>query len=590
MTDKPTYEELQQRVKELENQIVEGKLVGEAQRESEERFRAIFETAKDSIFIKDRHLRYTLVNPTMEHLFGVPASQLLGKSDEELFGDEAGAHIREIDSCVLRGEIIEEEDTKPVSGVLTTFHIIKVPIRDNSGEIIGLCGIARDITKQNQAKEALKKAHEELEQRVKERTSDLRKINDQLIQEIKERKSAEKDLRKYERMVAASDDHMSLTNRDYVYQVANDAYLRSHNVKREAIVGHSVPELFGQEFFETHQKPMIDRCLAGEVVRYQSWIDFPTLGRRYMDIAYYPYFEDDGSISGCVVNARDITESKQVEKALRESEERYKSLFKNNHSVMLLIDPESANIVDANPAAISFYGWSHEELTRKKITNINTLTERQVFQEMKRAKTEQRRIFYFKHRLASGKIRDVEVYSGPIKVHGRELLYSIIHDITKRKQAELSLIERGKELENKSHELEEVNAALKVLLKHREEDKKEFEEKVIANVKKLVIPYLEKLYNSRLNDRQKVYLNIAKSNLEDIVAPFLRQLPLKFSDLTPGEIQVAGLVKDGKTTKEIADLLNSSTGAVNFHRNNIRKKLGLRNTKTNLRSFLLPLS
>jgi len=335
---------------------------------------------------------------------------------------------------------------------------------------------------------------------------------------------------------------------------------------------------------------MIDACLAGEVVRYQSWIDFPTLGRRYMDIAYYPYFEDDGLISGCVVNAHDITESKQVEKALRESEERYKSLFKNNHSVMLLVDPESANIVDANPAAISFYGWSHEELTRKKITNINTLTERQVFQEMKRAKTEQCRIFYFKHRLASGKIRDVEVYSGPIKVYGRELLYSIIHDITKRKQAELALIERGKELENKTHELEEVNAALRVLLKHRDEDKKDLEEKVVANVKKLVFPYVEKLNNSRLNHRQMVYLNIIKSNLEDIITPFLHQLSSKYSDLTPNEIQVAGFVKDGKTTKEIAELLNSSTGTIDFHRNNLRKKLGLRNTKTNLRSFLLALT
>ena len=152
------------------------------------------------------------------------------------------------------------------------------------------------------------------------------------------------------------------------------------------------------------------------------------------------------------------------------------------------------------------------------------------------------------------------------------------------------LEQKIKELDNKSHELEEVNTALKVLLKHRDEDKKEFEKKVITNVKNLVFPYLEKLKNSRLNDRQKVYLNIIQSNLEDIVAPFLRQLSLSFSDLTPSEIQVAGLVKDGKTTKEIAGLLNSSTGAVNFHRNNIRKKLGLRNTKTNLRSFLLPLS
>ena len=587
MTDKPTYEELQQRVKKLENQIVEGKLAGEAQRESEERFRAIFETAKDSIFIKDRHLRYTLVNPTMERLFGVPASQLLGKSDEELFGDEAGAHISEIDSCVLRGEIIEEEDTKPVAGVLTTFHVIKVPIRDNSGEIIGLCGIARDITKQNQVKEALKKAHEELEKRVEERTAELSKINDQLIQEIEERKQKEEGLRKYERIVDASNDHMSLTDRNYVYQLVNDAYLRSHKLKREDIIGLSVPELFGQEFFETHLKPMIDRCLAGEVVRYQSWIDFTTLGRRHMDIAYYPYFEDDGSISGCVVNARDITESKQVEKALRESEERYKSLFKNNHSVMLLIDPESADIVDANPAAISFYGWSHEELTRKKITNINTLTKSQVFQEMKRAKTEQSRIFYFKHRLASGKIRDVEVYSGPIKVYGRELLYSIIHDITKRKQAELALIDRRKELENKTHELEEVNTALNVLLKRREQDKTDLEEKVLANVKELVFPYVEKLNNCRLNDRQMVFLNIIKSNLEEIITPYLRKLSSKYSDLTPSEIQVAGLVKDGKTTKEIAAMWDSSTGAIDFHRNNLRKKLGLRNAKTNLRSFLL---
>ena len=163
-------------------------------------------------------------------------------------------------------------------------------------------------------------------------------------------------------------------------------------------------------------------------------------------------------------------------------------------------------------------------------------------------------------------------------------------EIKGRIQTELALIERGKELENKTHELEEVNAALKVLLKHRDEDKKDFEEKVVANVKKLVLPYVEKLKNSRLNVRQMVYLNIIKSNLEDIITPFLHQLSSKYSDLTPSEIQVAGLVKEGKTTKEIAELLNSSTGTIDFHRNNLRKKLGLRNTKTNLRSFLLTLT
>jgi two-component system cell cycle sensor histidine kinase/response regulator CckA len=144
---------------------------------------------------------------------------------------------------------------------------------------------------------------------------------------------------------------------------------------------------------------------------------------------------------GVTFTALDITSRKQVEKDLRESEERYKSLFKNNHSVMLLIDPETGDIVDANAAAVSFYGWAYNALTRMKISDINTMSEEQVFGVMEKAKMQQRNHFYFRHRLASGEIRDVEVYSGPIKVHGRELLYSIVHDITARKKAEEALKE-----------------------------------------------------------------------------------------------------------------------------------------------------
>jgi PAS domain S-box-containing protein len=128
----------------------------------------------------------------------------------------------------------------------------------------------------------------------------------------------------------------------------------------------------------------------------------------------------------------EIAERKRVEKALRESEQRYSSLFKDNHSVMLLIDSESADIVDANPAACSFYGWSQEELTSMKITDINMLPNEQVFQEIERAKSESRHHFFFRHRLANEEIRDVEVYSGPIRLHGKELLYSIIHDTSPR--------------------------------------------------------------------------------------------------------------------------------------------------------------
>ncbi|GAB4482706.1 MAG: hypothetical protein Kow0088_25660 [Anaerolineales bacterium] len=125
-----------------------------------------------------------------------------------------------------------------------------------------------------------------------------------------------------------------------------------------------------------------------------------------------------------------------AEESLRTSEERYRSLFANNHAVMLLIDPQDGQIVDANPAAEKFYGWSHAELVTKKISDINILSAEEVKAEMAKAQAQQRNHFFFKHRLASGEVRHVEVYSGPIKVDSRSLLYSIIHDITQRVEAE----------------------------------------------------------------------------------------------------------------------------------------------------------
>jgi PAS domain S-box-containing protein len=144
--------------------ITERKRAELALRESEARFRAIFESAQDFIFIKDRDLRYVQVNPAMEALFGMTAEALIGKTDEDLFGAEAGAEVREMDLQVLQGEIIRQEHTKPVHGMAHTFHVIKVPMRDSEGAIIGLCGIARDITTRKQMEEELKRSQKDLQE------------------------------------------------------------------------------------------------------------------------------------------------------------------------------------------------------------------------------------------------------------------------------------------------------------------------------------------------------------------------------------------------------------------------------------------
>jgi DNA-binding CsgD family transcriptional regulator/GAF domain-containing protein len=161
--------------------------------------------------------------------------------------------------------------------------------------------------------------------------------------------------------------------------------------------------------------------------------------------------------------------------------------------------------------------------------------------------------------------------------------------IIELKAAQHKLKKKGKQLEIKSRDLEEVNTALRVLLKKRDEDKIELEENLLFNIKELVDPYLAKLKNSGLNERQQSYLCILESKLDDIISPFVRKLSSKYLNLSASEIQVANLVMDGKRTKEIALLLNVSDKTIEVHRKNIRKKLGLRNRKTNLRTHILSL-
>jgi len=173
---------------------------------------------------------------------------------------------------------------------------------------------------------------------------------------------------------------------------------------------------------------------------------------------------------------------------------------------------------------------------------------------------------------------------GPIRV-------VVSHEeITALKLTEEALKKSQEELFDQKQSLEEANIALKVLLKQREEDKLELEKKVLTNVKDLVLPYVAKLKNSRLNPKDKTLVEIIDTHLNDVISPLLQRFANAKILLTPQEMQVAGLVKDGKTSKEIADILNVSETTVNFHRKNLRVKFGLTNQRTNLRSYLLSLS
>lgn len=257
-----------------------------------------------------------------------------------------------------------------------------------------------------------------------------------IYQNITERKRVEEALRLTRiSMERASDAIFWITPQARIVD-CNEAACRSLGYTREDLLQLSVPDidihytaemwpqhhaelkLLGSLTFETDHRTKDGRLFPVEVVA--NYVPF---GSKELNCAF----------------VRDITDRKQAEEALRESEERYRSLFANNHAVMYLIDPDNAAIMDANPAACAYYGWSREEFVKRRIDEINILKKEKVAAELQLARSSQRNHFFFKHRLSDGIIRDVEIYSGPIVLDGKTLLYSIVHDVTDRKKAEQEL-------------------------------------------------------------------------------------------------------------------------------------------------------
>ncbi|MFT5726904.1 MAG: DNA-binding CsgD family transcriptional regulator [Desulforhopalus sp.] len=178
-----------------------------------------------------------------------------------------------------------------------------------------------------------------------------------------------------------------------------------------------------------------------------------------------------------------------------------------------------------------------------------------------------------------------------VPCRGREASKVIVshENITQIIEIQEALEKKEVELLSERERLEETNIALRVLLRQRDEDKKRIEETIYVNVDRLVLPYVEQLLLGRLSEKQKTLTEVIDTNLRDIVSPFLRSLTTVHTMLTPQEIEVANMVRSGRSSKEIAEVLGISVSGVDFHRKKLRQKLGLTNSAKNLRSYLLSL-
>ena len=285
---------------------------------------------------------------------------------------------------------------------------------------------------------------------------------------------------------------------------------------------------------------------------------------------------------------------KLIDEKLRKSEEKYRQLF---HSIKdsILVTDTNRNVIDCNQTFRECFGYSKEEIIGRQTACLYGSKE-EFLQIGKKLKDyfeldEKSFTYNINYKKKSGEIFPGETNAFFLKNDKGETVgfIGITKDITRRKMVEESLQKASEELERKAVELEDTNTALKVLLQKRDQDNLELQENIYSNYELMLTPFLSKLKNRLGNRNQQNLLDIIETNLQEIVAPFANNLASPMMSLTSSEIQIATMIKQGYSNKEIATILNSSKRTIDTHRQNIRSKLKLNNEKINLKTYLMNL-
>jgi PAS domain S-box-containing protein len=358
-------------------------------------------------------------------------------------------------------------------------------------------------------------------------------------------------------------------------------------VKPEETMGQLIYDLGNKQWDIPKLRELLETILPQKTTfdNYEVEHDFTTIGRRIMLLNARQIKRVFGKERIILLAIEDITEHRRLEILLSESEERYRRLFETANDGILLLEKSEGNITHANPAVTAMLGYCKEECIGNKLQDIGFSHDMGDFQEIMHTLDRSGIIYYddVPIKTKAGQTFYVDIYL----VDRARLVQCNIRNITERKQAEEALRKSERELRSKTENLEEVNAALNVLLKRVEEGRIELEEKILSNIRELVLPNIDRLKKTQLSDQQASYLMVIETNLDNIASSFLYHLKMRYLNLTHREVQVASLVKEGKSTKEIAELLNIAIKTVVFHRNSLRNKLGLKNQKANLRAHLL---
>jgi len=385
--------------------------------------------------------------------------------------------------------------------------------------------------------------------------------------------------------VDQSFDGIGIVDLDYKIIYLNPAWAKMHGYDSvEELIGKSIDIFHYQEQIEKYLKPF--KQIVKEKGKNVSEMKHVRKdGTQFLSLMKITLLRDgQGAPLAILVIIKDTTERIQADELLRDSKLRYQNLVESTSDWVWEVDKEG-RYTYVSPRIRDLLGYEPEEVIHKTPFDLMPPEEAERVGEIFATAVARQEPINSLENInlhKDGRLLILETSGLPFFDVGGEFLgyRGIDRDITDRKQSENKLLKQREKLE-------ETNIALRVILRESEITKMELEKNVLSNIKDLLLPYVTELDTMLLDDEQRFLGDIIKANINEITSSFSRKLKLEFDDLTPREIQVADLIRQGRTNKEIARLLNITGSGVDHHRRNLRKKFNIKGKKINLRSHLL---